>query len=390
MMIAFLKTFEESLIASTFVKATLSAYKGTDPALKNILIRKIELKGVPQLSFTYRNKTNDVVKNYLYDAALTRVATYLALPDFHQVILCTTVADFQYAFTANQKWKVSTHAATHLVVPAATHDVAKNRIITANNKPYLTALKITNAAGEVYSDAQDKYRQLNHFIEILRPAIEELPTFTKTHIVDMGSGKGYLTFALADYYQHVLKMPANIIGVEFRNDLVTLCNSIAQQTNCTNLQFVEGTIESFKPTELQILIALHACDTATDDAIAKGIKHHAALIVVAPCCHKQIRRAIEKSKQKNELDFITKHGIFLERESEMITDSIRAMILEYFGYQTKVFEFITDAHTPKNIMIMGVKKSIDTAQQSLLLEKIKQAKAFFGIESHYLETLLGI
>jgi len=174
-------------------------------------------------------------------------------------------------------------------------------------------------------------------------------------VADMGSGKGYLTFALYDYLTNSLGMNTEITGVEYRHDLVNLCNDISEKSAFTQLKFTQSTIEDFDPKNTNILIALHACDTATDDAIAKGIEAEADLIVVAPCCHKQIRREMEKSKAQNDLQFLTQHGIFMERQAEMVTDGIRALVLEYFGYSTKVFEFISDTHTPKNAMIIGMK-----------------------------------
>lgn len=179
-------------------------------------------------------------------------------------------------------------------------------------------------------------------------------------------------------------------GVEFRPDLVSLCNQIASNASFSNLHFTEGTIDAYDSKETDVLIALHACDTATDDAIFKGITGNAELIVVAPCCHKQIRREIEKNKATNDVDFLTRYGIFLERQAEMVTDGIRAMILEYFGYKTKVFEFISDAHTPKNVMIVGVKNHRATPDKVGILKKIKDAKAYFGIEQHHLERILSL
>jgi hypothetical protein len=178
--------------------------------------------------------------------------------------------------------------------------------------------------------------------------------------------------------------------VEYRPDLVDLCNQVAKDSRFDGLSFVQGTIEEYDSIGTNILIALHACDTATDDAIYKGITAQADLIVVAPCCHKQIRREIEKHNAHNELDFLTKHGIFLERQAEMVTDGIRAMILEYFGYTTKVFEFISDTHTPKNVLIVGTRNSKSPAQDKAVLAKIKQAKEYFGIGYHHLERLTGI
>src|SRR5690606_27201741 len=113
-----------------------------------------------------------------------------------------------------------------------------------------------------------------------------------------------------------------------------------------------------------------------------GIKHEADLIVVAPCCHKQIRREMERNKPKNDVDFLLRHGIFMERQAEMVTDGLRALIMEYFGYQTKVFQFVSDAHTPKNVLVVGERKSTSAQKQQETLAKIKSTKAYFGIDYH--------
>ena len=224
----------------------------------------------------------------------------------------------------------------------------------------------------------------------MRPLIDEVASDDILKVVDMGAGKGYLTFALYDYLVNVAKRKAEVSGIEFRPDMVKLCNQIAMDSDFKDLKFEEGTIQSYECDSLNVLIALHACDTATDEAIFKGITKSADLIVVAPCCHKQIRREMEKGKPANDLDFLLKHGIFLERQAEMITDGIRALILEYFGYKTKIFEFISDVHTPKNIMITAQKLTKNKVDKAAILEKIKTTKAYFGIETHYLETLIDL
>ena len=157
----------------------------------------------------------------------------------------------------------------------------------------------------------------------------------------------------------------------------------------SNLKFVEGTIEEYECAELDVMIALHACNTATDDAIAKAINADAGLIVVAPCCQHQIRQEIEKSQKENTLSPVIKHGIFLERQAELITDGIRALVMEYYGYKTKVVEFISDAHTHKNIMIIG-QKTTKKDKNPEVLRKIDDIKEMFGIEEHYLLKILGL
>jgi SAM-dependent methyltransferase len=379
----------ESIPANQFVKISLGNYQGNDKELKNVYVRRIIIKRVEMLSFTYRNKTRDIVKNFAIADGLNRISQLIS-NDFR---ICTFFSTEKEVIVEHDKKGVISvrERLFKTEVPLVlSHDKEKKRLIKPAGKTYLQELKITDPNGEVYKNAQDKYKQINQYIALLDPLIRTLPAKGVKKVVDMGSGKGYLTFALYDYLTNVLKLEAEVTGVEFRADLVTLCNQIAGSAQFKGLSFVEGTIEGYDASGIDLLIALHACDTATDDAIFKGIKANAELIVVAPCCHKQIRREMEKGKAKNELDFLTRYGIFLERQAEMVTDGIRAMILEYFGYKTKVFEFISDAHTPKNVLVVGVKSKEQPGNQAELLEKIRQTKAYFGIGYHHLEKLLGL
>ena len=385
----FTLSMQASLNDNTFVKLSLGNYKGREENLKNVYIKRILIRNEEKLSFTYRYKTRDIVKNYTLAEGISKVQDYMN-KEFYVATLFTTGFDMSFENLFDKKFTIRKNAASIRTVPSADHDRNKNRLISSNDKPYLTELKITDETGKVLANAQDKYKQINHYIEILSTLIKEIPAMETLNVVDMGSGKGYLTFALYDYLTHVLKVNSQVTGVEFRPELVELCNKIAQNTGFENLTFKEGTIEKYDSTGTNILIALHACDTATDDAIFKGIKANADLIVVAPCCHKQIRRQLEASKTSNDLDFLTKYGIFLERQAEMVTDGIRAMILEYFGYKTKIFEFISDAHTPKNVMIVGIRDQKIKDRDEKMLQKIKDAKSYFGIEYHHMEKMIGI
>jgi hypothetical protein len=201
----------------------------------------------------------------------------------------------------------------------------------------------------------------------------------------MGSGKGYLTFALYDYLVNQLKLNPTIIGVEYRKELVEKCNSIASESGFKKLTFNEGSIENADFPPADILIALHACDTATDEAIFRGIRSNAKVIVCAPCCHKQVRKEMQP---ENEISEITKHGILEERLAEILTDSIRSLILEAYGYKTKVFEFISTDHTPKNILIVGVKENNTPTPIESFLVQIQKLKTLFGLKFHFLEKLM--
>lgn len=378
----------ESLANGTFVKLSLGNYKGAEAGLKNIYAKRVIIKREEKLSFTYRYQTKDITKNYAIDELPGLLKTLIAEAGFRLANLFTVEHDFVLELNHKGIWAMRTSKASHAEIPSLEHDKIKQRKILAEHKPYLHALNITDAEGQVYKNAQDKYKQINHYIEILSAHLKELPARAMTNIVDMGAGKGYLTFALYDYLNGVLDRPCTITGVECRKELVELCNGIAVQSGFERLHFVEGSIDSYRGKDTHVLIALHACDTATDDAIYQGIISNADLIVVAPCCHKQIRREMEKHKSSNVLDPLMKHGIFLERQAEMVTDGIRALIMEYHGYSTKVFEFISDAHTPKNVMIIGVRKHHGHVDRAGIHKKIQEMKAFFGIDFHYLEKAI--
>ena len=263
------------------------------------------------------------------------------------------------------------------------HDKQKNRLVKTD-AVYLKELGVTNAEGNLKKEMQHKYKQINRYVEIIEGILKDTVIENNFSIVDMGSGKGYLTFALYDYLQ-TKKKEVKVTGIELREDLVLKCNKIAEQSNYKGLQFTKGSIQQTDLPFVDMLIALHACDTATDDAIAKGIKAAAKFIICAPCCHKQIRRQMAPT---NALQYITKHGILMERQAEMVTDTIRALMLEAHGYKTKVFDFIEEEDTPKNVLIVGTKSNFSQKIFDENILKIKELKTLFGIKEHYLETVI--
>lgn len=382
----FMDIFAESLQGGSFVKATLGHYKGEDPELKNIAIRKTIIKKAEKLSFTFSYKTKDIVKNFEFEEGWNIVGDCLDT-GFLAANLYTTEFDLQFE-TGKKGASLKKSAATQKEEQNLSHDRVKNRFVEPT-RPYLNALGITDEKGNVHKNSQDKYKQINRYIGILDVMIKSLPTDKKIHMADMGSGKGYLTFALYDYMTHSLNRDVAVTGVEYRQDMVDLCNKLAVKSSFTGLTFVQGTIADYKPDHLDVLIALHACDTATDDAIAKGVHADADLIIVAPCCHKQIRKEMEAGAVSDDISAIIKHGIFMERQAEMTTDALRSLYLESEGYSTKVFEFISDAHTPKNVMITAEKSKKSDAQKNDANAQIDATKKFFGITTHYLEKALG-
>ncbi len=260
-------------------------------------------------------------------------------------------------------------------VQAVSHNRSKEYHIP-EDAPYLIHLGISSKNGKVHEQSTKKYRQINKYIEIIDGLVDQKTK--KISIADMGSGKAYLTFSLYYFLTEIRKIDTFITGYELREDLVAECNKIAVQNNFIHLKFEQGNIENIHIEKTDMVVSLHACDIATDMAIHAGLKANVKIMVLAPCCHKQIRKQIELRNG------ILKHGILFERQAEIITDAIRALILEDHGYKAKVFEFISAEHTLKNTMIVASKFK---KNEHAALE-IKDIKETYAIRYHYLEKLI--
>ncbi len=381
----FVNEIAKSLHEETFVRMTLGNYKGADEHLQKMLIRLIKTKKGKRLFFLYRYVTRDTAKNYDYNEGLKLIGEMLG-KDFFAGHLFTTENDFQLDIGKKGKSRLNTAKPTFKAVPELEHDRKKARLVNPESF-YLKALGITTDKGLVRDKQHDKWKQINKFVETISSFFDksELKDRKQINIVDMGSGKGYLTFAAYDYFKNERGIDVKMTGVDTKQNLVGLCNDIANASEFKDLKFVHGYIGDFDLKDVDILIALHACNTATDDAIFQGIQANADLIVVAPCCHQEIRPQITPPEMfKN----ILKHGVMLEREAESITDGLRALLLEKSGYATKLFEFVSTEHTPKNNMIVGTKqKKVKDTEE--LNEQINSIKQFYGISEQRLEDLLN-
>ncbi len=373
--------FGRSLQANEFVKLTLSKPVGGID-LMNVYVKPVIIKRAPQLSFTYHHKTRDVIKNIEFQGGIDLVRSMLG-SEFKIGTLLTTTSDFVLRISKKGKMDIKRTDPTLTSVPPTDHDEIKVKRASSDDA-YLFHLGITDKDGNVIPRMADKYRQINKYLEVMESLIRETELPSKVSIVDMGAGKGYLTFALYDYLNNKVGHKASIVGVEIRKELVKKGNELARLCGFNRLRFECSSIEEFNPSHVDILIALHACDTATDDSIAKGIGANAALIVCAPCCHKQIRQQLKGKEHTNP---ILKYGIFKEREFEMVTDTLRALIMERHGYKPGIFEFISNEHTRKNVMLVGTRtKRESNAGESE--KKIDLLKRQYQIDFHYLEKLM--
>ena len=435
----FINKLESSLKDGSFVKLTLSKPVGTRQAtsvqvqqatsvqelkdIRNVYVKPIILRNEKMYSFTYRYERRDETKNYDARQSL-EVITNLISEIFLNATLFTLTEDVTLLISKKGKATVMTKAVKEQREQNVEHDKVKNRLINPEN-PWWFKLGLTTREGKVTADMQHKFKQICKYVEIVDGVMKNVKFDGKIRIADMGAGKGYLTFALYEYLTQKCKYDIAMEGVEIRPDLVVKINEIIKESNLKDFRFVESSIETYACQQttdnrqqtssnlsdsqffrfsdsknlsdsqvlsfsdsIDVLIALHACNTATDDAIIKGIESEAKLIICAPCCHKQIRQEMEKSKV---VDAITRYGIFMERQAVMITDTIRALIMEYFGYKTQVMEFIEMEHTPKNVLLVGRKANDpDEEEKAKILDEIKSLKERYGIEKHYLEKAFSI
>ena len=381
----FINELTKSLLDETFVKMTLGNYRGTDTHLQKLLIRLLETKKGTRLFFLYRQDTRDTAKNFDFAEGLKIIQESLGT-NFFSGHLFTLKNDFQLDIGKKGKSHLNVGKPTFKSKPDLSHNRAKKALVDQNSF-YLKALGITTEAGEIRDKQQDKWRQINKFVETLGSLIDKsvLANYQKLKIVDMGSGKGYLTFAAFDFFKITRGIDVSMTGIDAREELVDLCRDIAKACDFENLEFERGLISNYELSDVNILIALHACNTATDDAIFRGIRAEADLIVVAPCCHQELRPQI---KAPEFLGGILRHGVILEREAETLTDGLRALLLERSGYSTKIFEFISTEHTPKNNMIVGT-RTAKKADSEKVDAQITLIKEFYGIKEQWLENLLA-
>lgn len=371
----------------TLTKLTLGKYRGADASVKNLFVRPVALNSGPHLAFLWRHATRDVTKNHRPAEALALLEPLLGA-DFLDAHLFTPAqtAQLECQPAGSSRLKI-TAAVRPAISGALSHDRAKAHLIPVS-APWLHALGVINERGHPREGMADKFRQIQNFSELLSHLLEEaFPGLAQRdpalplQIVDAGSGKGYLTFALA----HLLGPRARIRGIELRPELVALCNRAAREHGLAgHLEFQAGTIAETPAEPCDVLIALHACDTATDDALARGLAAGAQLIVVAPCCQKELRAQLTAPPV---LADALRHGIFQERQAEFVTDALRAQLLEWAGYRTKVFEFISTEHTAKNLMIAAIKAHApgDAARA----DRVREFAGFYGIRTQSLAQHLN-
>ncbi len=398
------------------------------------MARLVEIKGQPHLSLTLRKATADETKNLPLGEVNDWLQQLLG-NCFRSALLATTQRDWQLSLSDGKPPRLISHKPSHTKAPARSHDQARQDILDESANDWLQGLGFVGDDGKVRARMADKHRQINRYLELfthlardcgwidaagvqagrvtpcapvarheaagsglpalpasvgnktpLTPALSPRPTRGEEELViaDMGCGKGYLTFGLWHLFQRLWQRPVRVIGVEARPELVAFTSQLAQSIQADGLEFISGSVENCDLPKLDALIALHACNTATDAAILKGIEHKTQLIIVAPCCHKEVRPQLTHPEP---MDGILRHGLMQERLAEWLTDGLRSMHLEWAGYRTKMIEFVSGEHTPKNLMIAGVRTG-EPFRNETVRQRIVALKSQFGIKRQSLDRLL--
>lgn len=368
---------DEKLIYAVFSNVR----KGVDKECTKLKIKPILLKNERVLQFEYeydkKVKHENLNNVQAIDVAFGLIKTY-----FKQAMIYTLDADYQVLVSKKGAAKVLEKAPSRNTFDLS-HNRKKNYIIE-ENKPcnFLHALGVMTDQGKVINKKYDKFRQINRYLEMVADCVPHLETDKKIQIVDFGCGKAYLTFALYYYLVEMKGFNVDIIGLDLKTDVIEHCSALAKKLNYDNLHFVQGDIKNFNGLEkVNMVVSLHACDTATDESLSKAISWDADVILAVPCCQHELFKKIHNPVMAT----MEKHGLIKERLSSLITDSIRANALEIMGYNTQVLEFIDMEHTPKNILLRAYKTG------KINQEAVKEYKDFtnFWHVRPYIEQALG-
>ncbi|MGN0384769.1 MAG: class I SAM-dependent methyltransferase [Lachnospiraceae bacterium] len=347
-----LKILLDELVEDTFVSAILSNPTDKEYGSK-VKVRPVNLKGALFFQHTLYKGTKVFHENL--DAGELKKKLLEEFTVFKQAELVSEKMTVHVL--VSKKGKITVKKKYGAVVQAVPteHNRAKKYILEEGKPvPFLVGLGVQTADGTVVRSKYNKFKQINRYLEFIEDIVKKLPEDRTVRIVDFGCGKSYLTFAMYYYLRELRGYEVEITGLDLKEDVIALCNKLATEYGYSHLHFEMGDISTYSGAEkVDMVVTLHACDTATDYAIEKAVKWGAEVIMVVPCCQHELNRQIKNE----ELKPILKYGVIKERMAALITDALRADLLEEQGYDTQILEFIDMEHTPKNLLIRAVKKS---------------------------------
>ena len=344
--LAFAKATELISDQDNFVRAVFSGRRrNMQTQYERIDIRPVQLKDGLKLQLVMSEEKQDTTKNIDIDGS-----KILELLNGGYANILVEFTTGSYSLRITKKGEALIHDAKGVFERSVSHDRTKERLLDASD-PFLIEVGISDHKGSIKPSMQDKYRQVEEFLRILEPALPEKKE--KLSIVDLGCGHAYLTFATHQYLRKS-GVDAHVIGIDVRENSRDRNNAIAKKLGITDsIEFRAEEISETAITTADIAIALHACDTATDDAIAWGVQHGVQLLLIAPCCHHDLQ--VQMQDIPEPWPMLTRHGIMRERLGDLLTDSFRTQILKLLGYRVDAIEFVGGEHTPRNLMIRATK-----------------------------------
>lgn len=360
-----------------------------DAVTQKVVVRPVKIKERLQFQFALTQGQQEVHENLTPEAAVER-ATRL-WEEFREGYLYTQSADFHFQKTKKGTVRLKQHAPTKAdLQQVEPHNRSKQYLIPEGTPcPFLEAIGVMTSSGKVKSSQYRKFRQINRYLEFIRDIVPGLPTAGTLKIIDFGCGKSYLTFATHYFFTEVLKRDVAILGLDLKQSVIEDCQRIANQLECKGLTFRAGDISQLDESTQQcdLSISLHACDTATDAALAAAIHAQASVILAVPCCQHEIFQQLASVP----LEALLQHGILKEKTAALVTDALRAQVLEICGYRAQVVEFIDTEHTPKNLLIKAVRRQGEgnAGERSKAIAQYESLKQQFGINSFFLEQALG-
>jgi len=372
-----------------FVSATFSGKrKGDTSTWKKAIVRPVELKGGYYLQFSWFDAKKNIVKNYRDAEQTAQLHALFALPFRHLHLLALT-EEITVNLSNSQHVVVSRKALDAPVQPQLQHDRQKTSLLDDDRaRPFLIGSGIMTQDGHIRADKKRKYQQISEFLRLLSET-ERLNRWEGEclRVVDFGCGSAQLTFGMYYYFQLIRQLPVEMVGVDLKAELMQKVNRTARDLGYSHLTFVSGRIDTYQQeTAPHVVTALHACDTATDDAIVRAVRWGSAFVFVAPCCHHHLQAQLDQQPTPVVFKPIVRYGLFQERIGDMLTDSFRALILRIMGYQVDVVEFVAPDHTPKNVLIRAVRTQTEADLQAL---KEYQALLQFWLVKPYLHTQLA-
>lgn len=372
------------ILNGDFIRAVISSPRKKEGILK-VKVRPVEKKGKLLFQLESFIKTQAFHENLEADAARERIEKYME--EFQQMQAETVKETWTVLVSKKGKVTVKRRKQKDAVQQAdRSHNRKKQYILQEGIPvPFLKDLGVMTDDGKIIRTKTDKFRQINRFLEFIEDILPGLDKGRELTILDFGCGKSYLTFAMY-YYLHELKgYDIRIIGLDLKEQVIAHCRELAEKYGYKKLDFLVGDIADYKGVErVDMVVTLHACDTATDYALAKAVGWNAQVILSVPCCQhevniqisEKIRRESREEDALISLSPVLDYGILRERFSALVTDGLRAKYLEGMGYETQVLEFIDMEHTPKNVLLRAVKKN---KQNEKILEEIKKCQEFLGV-----------